>query len=286
MDAESFLTDRGDEGAVDEGEKRVVGKAGLGEKGRAGHGHAVETGHFHDLPLRLSQLAIDRFLDELMDVPPNLRGSRRAGRRPDELKKQWMASHGPTCVGEILAPRLSGKDLGEFGRIEATELDFLHRASQDDVPSIVEGDGPAGHAEDMDVGNLDDDILERSKEREQLRPGIVDVVEDQERAASSHVLSEDLDRLGEVSTHQNGTQTGLAQRNQKIAERGEHGLWSVPCAHAMPKQIPLRAEQFTSPCSEGCLADSRHASHYEEASALHLRDGTEVLLATDAPLDR
>src|SRR5438445_9783075 len=164
------------------------------EKGRAGHGHAVETGHFHDLPLRLSQLAIDRFLDELMHVPPNLRGSRRAGRRPDELKEQRMASHGPTCVGEILAHRLSGKDLGEFGRIEATEFDFLHRASQDDVPSIVEGDGPAGHAEDVDIGNLDDDILERSKEREQLRPGIVNVVEDQERAASSHVLSEDLDR--------------------------------------------------------------------------------------------
>src|SRR6266705_2432007 len=196
-----------------------------------------------------------------------------------------MPSYGPTCVGEILAPRLSGKDLGEFGRIEATEFDFLHRASQDDVSSIVEGEGPAGQAEDMDIGNLDDDILERSKEREQLRPGIVNVVEDQEGAASSHVLSEDLDRVGEVPAHQDGTQTGLAQRNQKIAERGEHGLWSVPRAHPMPKQIPLRAEQFTSPCSEGRLADSRHASHYEEAGTIRLSDGTEFLLATDEPLD-
>src|SRR2546427_12194074 len=96
MDAESFLTDRGDEGAVDEGEKRVVGKPGLGEKGRAGHGHAVETGHFHDLPLRLSKLEIERFLDELMHVPPNLRVSRRAGRSPTELKQQRWASHQPT----------------------------------------------------------------------------------------------------------------------------------------------------------------------------------------------
>src|SRR5207245_4268440 len=137
----------------------------------------------------------------------------------------------------------------------------------------------------MDNGNPDDAILERSKEREQLRPGIVNVVEDQERAASSHVLSEDLNRLGEVPAHQDRTQTGLAQRDQKVAERGEHGLWSVPCAHAMPKQIPLRAEQFTSPCSEGCLADSRYASHYEEAGTIQLSDGTEFLLATDEPLD-
>src|SRR3989442_425387 len=176
-----------------------------------------------------------------------------------------MPSYGPTCIGEILAPRLSGKDLGEFGRIEATEFDFLHRASQDDVPSIVEGDGPAGHAEDMDIGNLDDDILERSEEREQLRPGIVNVVEDQERAASSHVLSEDWIRWGGARASEKGAQPGLAQQTKKVAERGEPCFRSTPRAHAIQKQIPLRGEQFTSPCSEGCFAVSRHASHYEEA---------------------
>src|SRR5713226_9598847 len=98
MDAESFLADRGDEGAVHVGEERVVGESGLGKKRLAGHGHPVETVTFYALPLRLSELAIDRFLDGLMDDPPSLDGPRRARRRTDQLKKQRRASDGPTCV--------------------------------------------------------------------------------------------------------------------------------------------------------------------------------------------
>src|SRR2546427_9928404 len=99
-----------------------------------------------------------------------------------------MPSYGPTCIGEILAPRLSGKDLGEFGRIEATEFDFLHRASQDDVPSIVEWAGPAGQAEAKDIGNLEDEILEGSTEPVERPPDTQGSVDDRARAVRSHVL--------------------------------------------------------------------------------------------------
>src|SRR5467141_1531797 len=108
MDAESFLADRRDEGAVDEGEARLVGEPGLGKNRLAGHRHTVETGHFHDLPLRLPELAVDRLLDEVMHVPPNLCRPRRARRRTDQLKEQRMASDGPACVRETLAARFPG----------------------------------------------------------------------------------------------------------------------------------------------------------------------------------
>src|SRR5713226_1074373 len=104
-----------------------------------------------------------------MDVPPNLGGPRRVRRRTDQLKKQRMASDGPTCVGETLAARLAREDLCEFGGIETTELDFLDDTTEDHVPSVVERDGPTGQAEDVRVGNLNDEVLEGSKERKQLR---------------------------------------------------------------------------------------------------------------------
>src|SRR5712692_10458334 len=146
MDAKSFLADRGDEGAINEREKRIVGQAVLGKKRFSRHGHPIQTGHFHDLPLRLSELAIDGFLDEMIHVPLNLGGPRRAGRRSDELKKQRMASDGPAGFREPLATRLPGKDLCDVGWTEATEFDFFDHASKHHVTSVIEWDGPTRQA--------------------------------------------------------------------------------------------------------------------------------------------